>query len=130
MVFVFGLCVNMKYCKECEVLKNDCDFPKHRFGYSSTCKDCTSKIKEKLKVESFAKGKGKVYTTRRKSHGEALLKPEGSIHKRCPSCRAHVYVVQTDSFLRCWKCGTDFKIVKALRDSTLHRGGIILRELA
>lgn len=115
-------CAIMIKCKVCDEIKNEAEFSRHRFGYSSTCKNCTDLIKKNITG-------GKVFTTRRKHKGERLEKPAGSIHKRCPSCKAHVYVVQTEENFKCWKCGTEYRIVKAIRDSTLHRGGVILRSL-
>lgn len=50
----------------------------------------------------------------------------GAIHKRCPHCNTHVWVDQTDTETTCWKCQEKLKITKAIRNSTYHRGGLIL----
>ena len=53
-------------------------------------------------------------------------RPEGAIHKRCPCCNTHLWVVQTEEKMVCWKCRSNLKITQALRDSTYHRHGVIL----
>lgn len=102
----------MTLCKICLIEKNEVEFPKHRFGISSTCKVCTKSLPT---------------ASHKKPMKKFVPKPEGSIHKRCTECKAHVFVLATEEYMDCWKCGQKFKIVKAIRDSTLHRGGIILR---
>lgn len=67
------------------------------------------------------------YTSRpKKSRLRAPPRPRDSVHKRCPSCNTHLYVMQTDNFMHCWKCGKKLKITHALRSSTFRIGGIIL----
>jgi predicted RNA-binding Zn-ribbon protein involved in translation (DUF1610 family) len=51
----------------------------------------------------------------------------GQVHKRCPNCNTHLFLFQTDTSHDCWKCGKKLKIIQALRCSTYHPHGIILR---
>lgn len=116
--------VVMLYCSKCKTMK-----PKNEFRPGWTmCSDCT----DQARIEFYNRVKsGETYKDK-PSRGSKIRKKivpdhaDGAIHKRCPGCRAHVWVDQTETTMLCWKCKAKLKITKALRDSTYHRGGVIL----
>lgn len=111
----------------CKTVKDDSEFNcGASLRQTVVCLECTTKAKEsfykRVKSGDTTKGKAKVKKRPRRN----LLKPEGSVLKRCPFCNANLWVVQTDPKMPCWKCGCDLKISLAIRDSTYHRHGVIL----
>jgi ribosomal protein S27AE len=116
----------VKECAKCFTLKNESDFPKHRFGLSSTCRECTVRAKERLKAESKSKSGTNTLDLLVSPRREPQKRFEGAIHKRCPECNANIFVCKTDSRHTCWKCDSVLKIGEALRDTSHHKGGIIL----
>ena len=116
--------VVMLYCPKCETMK-----PKNEFrpGWSMclTCAEHTridfyNRVKSGETVKNKPLKGGHIHTKITPDH------PANAIHKRCPGCKTHVWVDQTDNEMLCWKCKAKLKITKALRDSTYHRGGVIL----
>lgn len=116
----------MKECMKCLTLKKESDFPKHRFGISSTCRQCTLRAKERRKVESKLKSGTKTLDLLVSPRREPQRRFEGAVHKRCPECNGNIFIDRRWTTYQCWKCDTVLKVIPALRDTSYHRGGIIL----
>lgn len=117
-------------CTRCKIMKNESSFsPSHRNSWSSLCADCKAQAKQSFYNRIRTGETMKHKAPRNRSLPRAPPRPEGSFHKRCPSCRTHLWVIQTDLFMPCWKCGKELKITHALRDNTCHKHGIILTEV-
>jgi hypothetical protein len=116
----------MKFCIKCSEFKpNDsfcCD-------WDEVCLDCASKARQSFYNRVTSGETCKHTNPNRKVQPRPPKRAPGSIHKRCPSCKTHVYVDQTEPSLFCWKCGAKFDVAKALRDTSHHRGGVILNEV-
>lgn len=114
----------MLCCSKCGETKPETEF---RPGWEM-CINCT----ERARINFYNRVKsGETYRDKPKRGKKIRVKvapdhPANAIHKRCPGCKAHIWVVQTDQEILCWKCQVKLKITKALRDSTCHRGGVIL----
>jgi hypothetical protein len=48
------------------------------------------------------------------------------VHKRCPEGNGNILIDRRWTTYQCWKCDTVLKVTPALRDTSYHRGGIIL----
>lgn len=87
-------------------------------------------LKDSLSVRQTDLSRTYYSTNAKKSSLKRPEKPENSVPKRCPTCRAHLWVVRTDTQMSCWKCQEKLRIVQALRDSTYHRHGVILQVIS
>jgi predicted RNA-binding Zn-ribbon protein involved in translation (DUF1610 family) len=90
------------------------------------CSECQAKAKENFYNRIKSGETCKHTRPPKRIKRRAPEKPVDSVHKRCPSCNTHLWVVQTERSMRCWKCGQELRIAQALRDSTYHRHGVIL----
>jgi len=114
----------MLYCSKCGNMK-----PKNEFrpGWDM-CSDCADQTRNDF-YERVKSGE----TVKNRQHRGGKIRKRiipthaaGAIHKRCPGCKTHVWVDRANNEMLCWKCKAKLKITKALRDSTYHRGGVIL----
>jgi hypothetical protein len=147
------LCLSpLRTCRRCKQDKPKCEFPKWRknpdgSGLARLCFTCNREqnIKNYYKHQEEYKAKSKVrslaYYYRKKAEAPPpppkvivpkpkptkLKRPEGSIYKRCRTCRHPLYPMPSDTYIQCDKCDTEYKIVPALCVSRHNRGGIILQ---
>jgi len=115
----------MRFCLKCDTMKEDSEFPKN--SWYEICSECTVKARESFYSRVKSGETCKHTIPAKKVYYGAPEKPQNGFKKRCPHCNTHVWAVQTDKVMTCWKCGKEIKIVDVGEGSTYHLHGMILQ---
>lgn len=115
----------MRYCGKCDSMKDESEFPKN--SWYEICSQCATRARENFYNRVKSGETCKHTRPAKKVRYGAPKKPENGFQKRCPHCNTHVWAVQTEKVMACWKCGKEIKITDVGEASTYHLHGLILQ---